>query len=136
MKLERTSTIQARVQIIEQSITQLQGTEWLIGKGLFLSQSSVSENNRPNHAHLPDNIFITLLSGTGIIGFMIAMLLIKKWGRILFVKSPEFFIITVAVITHSLFNNTFLQPFVFLMWLGGLFDAFSTQKSGSKRISI
>lgn len=119
VNLKRTSTSSARHQIIVSSISSVNSYEWFVGKGLFVNPVLHQDGLLPDHSHLPDNLFITVFTGTGTIGFILFLLLGYKWGKILYNKDKHFFIITLSLLLHSMFNNTLLQPFVFLIWLGG-----------------
>lgn len=122
VRLNRTSTIESRKEIAIRDISKLHGYQWIIGHGLFISSEQSQDQNRPNHAHLSDNVLLTIFTGTGIIGCYIFFLLAFKWGKYLYENDSNFFVITLSVLIHSFFNNTLFQPFMLLLWLGGFLN--------------
>jgi hypothetical protein len=123
--LLRTSTINSRIRSSKDYSIFDQKYQWLVGKGLFTNKNQTTKSN----AQIPDNIFITVFTGTGIIGLSFFLLLISKWGVKLYRNKPDLFALTAALLIHSQFNNTFLQPFVLLMWLGGIGSLQSVSKN-------
>lgn len=116
--LLRTSTINSRISSTKNYSFFEQKYQWLIGRGIFIYKAPKNQSN----AQFPDNIFVTLFTGTGVIGCIVFLYLFLKWGKKLYKTNTQLFILTIAILIHSQFNNTFLQPFVLLMWLGGIYS--------------
>lgn len=115
--LLRTASIEARLSTSKQSLVNLHGYEWLIGQGLFVSDKSNYTNElylRPDHAGLPDNFALLLLQSGGVIGLSVVSFLILKYLWQLSKKNPRQALLVLAVLCHSMFNNSLFQPFVFL----------------------
>ncbi len=117
VKLERTSTIAARTTIIQSSVAELQGWEWLTGKGLFLSSSNqLVGSNIGDHNRIPDNWLIMLLSGTGLIGTGIFLIIASQYIWQHSRNNPWLVAGLFAVSIHGLFNASVIYVFV-LIWL-------------------
>lgn len=114
-RLERTASVNARVEVTKSVVEKTQNYQWLVGRGLFVPISDASANHSnlttPNHAVLPDNIFLTLVSGLGLIGIGILAKVIWQY-RQLAVPTAKWWPVWIAVTLHSMFNNSLLQPFV------------------------
>lgn len=121
-QLLRESSIKARLTSTESRLASLSGRDWLIGQGLFVINQAVNEDSftRPNHARLPDNIFVTLLSGIGLIGLSIISALVwrsRGWLKKISLTYPLTATYMAAILVHTQFNNSLLHPFVGLTWL-------------------
>lgn len=139
VKLLRTSSIEARATATQEYVAQLRPWSILWGTGLFVQPQGIREETTPsqgsswseisspqsvfftsdsasdvpNHSQTPDNIFITLLSGVGIVGTVGAIALM-----IIFIHdlSRHEMLAAVALggtLIHSQFNNTLFEPFIF-----------------------
>ena len=117
VNLNRTSTIEARGVNSKEALISLNGTQWLWGRGLFNSDAE-KESYTNNHAQLPDSFPIMLINAVGIIGVVVFIFLLKKWLPLLWQENQLWTILLLATFIHGLFNNTLLQPFVFLMLWG------------------
>jgi len=119
VNLKRTSTITARLNSSKKNIEELNTLDWFIGKGFYY-------NNPPKyldkafHASMPDNFFIMLIKFFGITGLILTLNIILNRWRELFYKNQTIFLALLAVLIHSQFNNTLLQPYVFTLFLGGI----------------
>lgn len=113
INLARTSTLEARSENIQENLIMLQGSQWLWGRGLF-NNDAQKTSYTSNHAQLPDNLLILVINGTGLIGLTLFSLLTFKWLKIFYKQDNLWSILLITVLTHSMFNNTLLQPFVFL----------------------
>lgn len=117
INLLRTSTITARLSTAQQALTHQEGYHWLVGRGLFSAPafSGYQANTKvTSHARMPDNLFITLLTQTGVVGLGMGVVLLVKWLMHFWRVKPEVALALLAVVIHSQFNNTLLQPFVLL----------------------
>ncbi len=138
VKLLRTSTITARLTTATTALETMQPMDWVIGRGLFSpADQNISavdtESSQTTKATMPDNIFITLISQTGIIGLILGSGVLiqgikKLWGinRVLAVA-------LIAVLVQSQFNNTLLHPYI-LLYLGifiASYDLRTTFRSSS-----
>lgn len=119
VNLLRTTTIYARIMTTTQALGQLSGYEWVLGQGLFSANElqKIRIDPVPTHARMPDNIFITLLSQTGIVGLVFALLILRKWLYFSWKNNRYVTLATLAVLIQSQFTNTLLQPFVLLYFL-------------------
>lgn len=119
--LTRTSTITARLDSNTQSLVKLEPYQWLLGRGLFVAAEPPQPTTGyvlPNHAQLPDNFIVTLFTGTGGVGLLLVGWWLFKGGKWLWQHDQLVLVQFAAVAVHALFNNTFLQPFIFLWLLG------------------
>ena len=117
VNLARTSTAEARASNAHQGLERLQGAQWLWGRGMFNNDVS-QDYQTPSHAQLPDSLPVLSLNATGVGGTILSLLVLKQWLVKWWKKDPIWTSMLVAVLIHSLFNNTLLQPFVFLMLWG------------------
>ncbi len=117
VNLTRTSTIEARSENIQENLITLEKTQWLWGRGLFNNDAQKASYTN-NHAQLPDNLIVLVINSTGIIGLISTIILAKKWLKITYHQDKIWTWLVVTVLVHSLFNNTLLQPFVFLNLFG------------------
>lgn len=114
--LLRTASIQAKVDSIATAHKQVRSTKTvLFGTGLFSHQPKQErvELFIPNHATLPDSLFVlaTQLGLLGCIGVaLIAIEVFKNQSKNIFLHS-----ILLATLVHSLFTNTWLHPLVLLV---------------------
>ena len=117
VNLARLSTGEARLMNAQQNLVKLDGLEWVWGRGLFNSDATQTYQT-PSHAQLPDSLPILLLNSLGLGGLLLTALVFIKWFKRWWQVKPAWTSLLIAVLVHSLFNNTFLQPFVFLaLWL-------------------
>ncbi|MGD9129088.1 MAG: hypothetical protein PVJ09_01170 [Candidatus Woesebacteria bacterium] len=123
VKLERSSSIEARIIDNQSYLNSLQSIEYLIGKGIFSQNRTKlmdAQTAIPQHAKVPGNLIVFFLYYTGIVGLIIFISLLIKWGKILIKTDYYIFASFIALLTHSLFNNSFFQIFILLMFLGGV----------------
>ena len=121
VNLARTSTIDARRENAQENLVNLEGSEWIWGRGLFNGDSD-KESYTNNHAQLPDNILIMIINSTGIFGLIYSLKIGFKWLNIFWKKDSLWTSLLIGVLIHSMFNNTLLQPFVFLQLWGSKKD--------------
>lgn len=115
--LTRTSSIVARSNTSSQYLAKLQPSEWLFGRGLYTQAPLLGEYENtpvPNHARVPDNILLLLLVAGGIPAVGLGVLGFLEWYRRLQHWHPAAPVLLVAVGLHALFNNSLLEPFLFL----------------------
>ncbi len=139
VKLLRTSSIEARATATQEYVSQLRPWSILWGTGLFVQPHNISEesaptqgssmseistpksvffttdspNEVPNHSQTPDNIFITLLSGIGIVGTVGALALMVVFIHDLSRREVFAAVALGSTLIHAQFNNTLFEPFIF-----------------------
>ena len=119
--LQRTSSIVARQTNVSTSLNNLSSKEWVIGKGLFKPSANLTnEKSIPSHAKFPDNIIVLVLTQTGIPGILLSVMIVIKTCLRLWRKAPLTIVSFAALIIHSQFQPTLIQPFILLWWLGGI----------------
>lgn len=120
--LTRTSTITSRLSTTSQALVQLHSYQWITGRGALVdTQPAVpqTELSLPDHARVPDNFLITTVNGTGLIGVVLLGWWLYRAVRWLWQNDRLILIQFGALIVHALFNNSLLEPFVFL-WMVGM----------------
>lgn len=137
VRLLRTSSIRARATTTQEYVSELQPWTVLMGSGLFVKPEEVQQNiapftpqsdvtppqsvfftaqpdgELPNHAQVPDNIFITLVSGVGVIGTIgivaLGLIFLYELAR----KEAMAAVALLSTLVHAQFNNTLFEPFIF-----------------------
>lgn len=113
-QLYRISSILARTNSASQQIKSLSATDLFLGNGLFnYSAHNSTSNNLQilNQAKLPDNLFITIMSGTGIIGLVFAITKIVSFIARLQSSQHKFLAAAlIGTLVHAQFNNDLTQP--------------------------
>ncbi|HYD35589.1 MAG TPA: hypothetical protein VD999_05955 [Vitreimonas sp.] len=118
VRLARTSSVEARATASRLELQSLTPLQTIIGRGLFVPRSDHDlDNPLPNHARVPDNVVISLLVYHGLLGTVMILGWFLWQLPELCHRDYEGFVAVLAVLTHSFFNNTLLQPFV-LLFLG------------------
>jgi hypothetical protein len=117
VNLTRTSTTEARSKNAQQNLVYLKGAQWLWGRGLFNSDNT-ADYQTSSHAAFPDSLPVLLLNATGVGGSLLTLMVAKKWLINWWKKDSLWASLLLVVLIHSLFNNTLLQPFVFLFIWG------------------
>ncbi len=131
VKLARTASTVARISATQEYLLSMRRYEWVFGKGLFVSSRIKVDADGyrfPDHAQIADSWPVFILSGTGIIGLGLFLLLLIQKLIFLFKTNKELFLIAVAILIHGLFNATIVYPFVVLFFLGSAV-ALITQKT-------
>lgn len=131
VKLERESTIKARIANWQQSL-KIARDHPLLGVGFnsyryaqkrygFLSE----EDWRVSHAGAgADSSLLFVLATTGIFGFLAYLWL---WVKILRKASPLVFTSGAALLAHSFFSNSLFYPFI-MFWLWVLVESLSVEE--------
>lgn len=126
VNLTRSSTITARSSQITGVVSSMQPVQWLVGTGLFIPLNHLSgpatSTTVPDHAHAPDNILVFVLYSFGVVGCLVLALALYQQRQLFRGWSWWAPALVLATLTHSLFNNTFFQPFIWL-YLWGLLMA-------------
>lgn len=137
VKLLRTASISARVNDTQNYVSDLRPWTMLFGSGLFVEPAAVKEAQfstattpttaplqsvfftanpdqpAPNHSRAADNIFITLVSGLGVVGTIGAVALALIFLHDLSKHELLSAIALGSVLVHAQFNNTLFEPFIF-----------------------
>lgn len=137
VKLLRTASIEARATATQEYVSQLQPWSMIFGSGLFVQPEEIAnrmsttmplpeatpmqsvfftENPTgevPNHSQVPDNIFITLVSGLGVVGTIGAIALMLIFLHDLARHELIAAIALGSTLIHAQFNNTLFEPFIF-----------------------
>lgn len=119
--LSRTVSIQARAQSTQLALSDHGLESILIGKGFY--SSDILHANQPHsstHARVPDNLFVLIFASTGVMGLLLFIGLLIKYAPQLAKHDWLMFTALLATLTHAQFNNTLLEPFVFLFLGMGL----------------
>jgi hypothetical protein len=121
VKLLRTSSIEARQSTAAQSFNNLSTVDIIIGKGLFSNPlpaaTTLTQEQISQHAQVPDNILVLLLSGTGIFGTILIITSLIYWIGQLAAKETAMAIAVAVTLLHAQFNNTLFEPFIGLYLL-------------------
>ena len=119
VKLERTSSIKARVNSAQQYLNSNQNLSIIFGQGPFQPQYQNNKDGLISHARFADNFLIFLYNSFGIFGALLIIILItqevgQRW------KKRHYWQISllIAFFTHSLFNNNLSQAFISLIFWG------------------
>jgi hypothetical protein len=126
VNLFRTSTIYARYTSVVQQLENLNPKIIFIGNGPYSEKNSLnyfSDNTSeliPSHSRVPDNIFINVLLSSGVFGLLFFISFLLSSAKKL--KSKDIFIYAgfIALIVHTQFNSSLIQPFVLLIFLSGV----------------
>lgn len=110
--LLRTTSITARYTTSAEFLEILQPWQWITGAGFYTLPTEIHDIT--SHAKVPDNIVVLLLYSTGIIGTLLAFWSVIKVCKKLAATHSAVLPIALAVFTHAQFNNSLLEPFVFL----------------------
>lgn len=116
--LTRTASIEARMVSSERSLTALKPYQLILGRGLFNTSktSYVSDDyRRADHAGLPDNLWLLVVQGGGLVGLLLVLLVSGRRLLVLGKRNPEGAVAVLAVLLHAMFNNSLFQPFIFLL---------------------
>ncbi len=137
--LLRTNSINIRLEALQNKIKSLDLQAWLFGKGFFIGDSE------PNNLYLPsnqekmakqtmafsDNFLILLITFFGLPVSMIIVWYFYRFLKYLYYFYESNFYLLLAIIINAQFNQSFFQPFVFLLF-GLLFIFFYHANSHSK----
>ncbi len=113
VKLERTASIEQRIESNQTALQQLTPLSFLLGQGMYRDQE-VSDNGIPQHAKGPDNSFVFLLTSFGIIGvFSFIPLSVEIVKRL--ITQPVLLACFIAWGAHSMFNLSLVYPWAIVM---------------------
>lgn len=132
VNLVRTATITSRVANSQQNLLYVQPYQWLIGRGLFIYQPDLNVfTQEENHARLPDNIVVLLINSIGLGGCLLVAAIVYQRRQHFMQLSTTAQASLIAALVHAQFNNTLLQPFVWLFLWGILFSEDKSRKTDS-----
>lgn len=122
-RLERLTSIQARIMNVTQTLQSFKAQEWIFGTGWYIAQSNRTINNTIttiSHSSSPDNSFLHILQSTGAVGFTIFILWLKSIWKSLTQNGKA---LLVAVCVASIFSQILFYPFVMILLAYSLIDA-------------
>jgi hypothetical protein len=128
VKLNRTASGDARVNVIQYGLQQLQGYEWVVGEGIFSPSALPSQTpDYPDHSNVADSWVMFFLQGTGVVGLVLfsalaLKYLLRAWGI-----SPWLGASGVALLVHGLLNASLIYPLV-VLYFGMLVISYRTVK--------
>ncbi len=118
VKLSRTETLSSRYQVNRTLLEKLNVGDYVAGRGLFTPTINTQKNDtRIVHAHFPDNLLVLLISATGIPGMIIALNFFLEKLTKLYRNNLANFLLLTAILVHSMFNLSLLEPINLLMLL-------------------
>ncbi len=136
VNLARTASVTARADNTSMAISSLTPKSIVIGNGLF----SIGDDRITNdpilisRSRFPDNLFVMLITALGIPG----TLLVLYWGSQYLMHNahnkPEILAIVALLLVHAQFQNTVVQPFVFIYFSGILLIYMREQRPQKKLI--
>lgn len=109
--LLRTASVTARISSSREFLASLKPLEWITGAGFY---TAIITGDAVTHARVPDNILVFILSSTGVIGFLLCFTAFTKLKPIITRWETEVVAAIIALFIHAQFNNSLLEPFVFL----------------------
>ena len=118
--LLRTSTITARKSNVFESLGGMKNVDWLIGQGLFTLRELVTQNPgyvTPNHARIPDNMIVFLLTNLGVIGAGTIIFKLAKLAWQAHLTDPVLASCLLSLLVHSQFNASLVQPFILIFMI-------------------
>ncbi len=125
LRLLRTASIDARLRYDAAIIRSLTPLDHVLGRGFFVPITPL-ERTLPiaNNAVQPNNILVWLYSGGGVVGILLSggilcTLRRQLWRQMQFIHPTQAAVLS-AVLVHSCFNLSVLQPFVLLVLLLGM----------------
>lgn len=111
VNLFRTTSIMARIDTTQHYLKSLQPFQWVTGTGFY---TTLPGSFPFSHARVPDNFFILLVVNTGIIGALLFFTFFTKLFHYIKEWENETLATLVALLVHAQFNNSVLEPFIFL----------------------
>jgi hypothetical protein len=111
VNLLRTTSIIARIQSTQKYISSLQPYQWVTGNGFY---SPIANTAAASHAQVPDNLIVLLIVNTGLVGLVLFFTVFTKSYKLFSSWDRATQAACIAVLIHSQFNNSLLEPFIFL----------------------
>ncbi len=90
---------------------------------LAIPATSLTKILPTTHAQEPNNLEVFIYQQTGLLGLILFLLLLLKWSKRLYQYNHLDFIFLMMLFLHTQFNNTALEPFVFLIFWGTFTEA-------------
>lgn len=131
VKLARSASVNSRLAFDQFILQSLTTRDWIFGKIVdqpFDELNQLASTNQATsnfdrsfnppvtfHPKTANNLFVTSLLWGGVIGLTLILILFGKWSWQLYQNSPVGLSILIAWLVHAQFNNSFLEPFVFLL---------------------
>lgn len=119
VNLARTSTIIARTGSAQAELKQVNTPlELILGQGLFVQDNIDTSlySQTISHAKQPDSWLVLLLTGTGVVGAGLFLLLLMQFLRTSWRTSPFLALSLIAILVHGMFNASLTYPIVILLY--------------------
>lgn len=120
-KIWRLSTISARIENVQSALSSLTMPTLLLGNGWFTTTPEQTQT-LPNHAKVPDNLLVFMLTSMGLPAMITLVVGLGGWLKKTLLQKPVLQAVLLAVLIHTQFSNTLLQPFVWLYLWWGIFS--------------
>lgn len=137
VNLLRTSTVESRLDTAKKPATPTKNSlQLMLGSGFAFTE----KNPHPlfantQHAFFPDNFFIMLYNAIGLVGLcFVSYLVFKHKASILHQSSLLPYV--AALLTHSMFNNTILQPIILLISAEIVIEHLKKNRKVSERTNV
>lgn len=119
VKLNRTSTTDARLINAQYFLVKNQGMTAIFGLGPFNPHYEANEEKLIDHSHFADNLFVFCYNSFGIFGSLIIMILLLRELKNR-VNQADYWqlALILALVSHSMFNSNISQSFVMLFFWG------------------
>ena len=122
-KLWRSASIKARVindfKALNLPINFKQLKQQDVNNQLIQQKEQINQK-LPNHAHWPNNLEVLIYHQLGLIGLILFLGVLLKWGKRLYLHNKLAGVLLLGLLLHAQFNNTAFEPFVFLIFWGSL----------------
>jgi hypothetical protein len=115
VQLSRTETMVSRTKVNQEALANISFDDLIMGKGLFVSTVNLEVSDQIIHANFPDNLFVFLLTGTGIIGVALFLYFLFLLFKNLYHNNSLHFLLILGILAHSMFNLTLTEPINLLM---------------------
>lgn len=119
VNLARTSTIIARTGSAQAELEHVNTPlELILGQGLFVQDTIDTSlySETVSHAKQPDSWLVLVLTGTGVVGAGVFLLLLVQFLRTSWRTSPFLALSLIAILVHGMFNASLTYPFVILLY--------------------
>lgn len=117
VQLSRTETVTSRTKVNQEALASIGFDDFIMGKGLFVSTINLDVSDQIVHANFPDNLFVFLITGTGIIGTALFLYFLFLLFKQLYQNSSLHFLLILGILAHSMFNLTLTEPINLLILL-------------------
>ncbi len=117
VNLVRTETISSRAEVNRSVLESIQAVDLILGRGLFISTINLDVVDKIVHANFPDNLFVFILISAGIPGLILFCKFLYQAFIKLLSSDGLHFLLLAAVLVHSMFNLSLVEPINLLVLL-------------------